>query len=477
MLPCPCTCGESVRHGSLINCPKFIKMNSQDRKNFCIQNNFCLRCMEKREPNHQRNCKAQGQLTCYTCRKLGHSTDHNYVTCSHFIQQQQNRNVTQQAQTVNFLHADEPDFDVQRDQEDYLNPNEEQYSENQHYSEEQDSEEQQHSEEDNHEYFDEEYDDQSDDIDDLQRQLIDDMEELSEEMNSASINFTQIETEDTDRRVAFRSKYFPNGYEESKFNLRKQLDSLKEFLIGLPSKCKGKNKEQLERDIERTINMIEVSENKIIINERDIQEMKDKIASNKKPEELLTRIKGLIEEYQLIKINKDSDNSTLYKDIVNEALKLYSVGQTFLGRIFVRVNIRDDSILNEDTHNLIRDGDIEVEIKDGKSYLLIPALLDDGATLSLLDVRLKNYLTLQFVGWKKSEVSTFEATKTIWLEEVSFNAVADNNDHHCILGNFTKKLEAKTICNQLSKELIKKELRLDKHPSVAKRIIWPKNLV
>ena len=109
---CPCGCGESVRHGSLINCPKFNKMNSQDRKNFCIQNNFCLRCVEKREPNHQKNCKAQGQLTCYTCRKLGNSTDHNYVTCGHFIQQQQNRSVAQQGQTVNFLHADQPDFDV-----------------------------------------------------------------------------------------------------------------------------------------------------------------------------------------------------------------------------------------------------------------------------------------------------------------------------------------------------------------------------
>merc|ERR1711973_330765 len=110
----------------------------------------------------------------------------------------------------------------------------------------------------------------------------------------------------------------------------------------------GKVFNELKKDIE----------NKITINEKDIQEMKDKIANNKKPEELLTRIKGLIEEYQLIKINKDSDNSTLYKDIVNEALKLYSVGQTFLGRIFVRVNVKDDSILNEDTHNLIRDGDI-----------------------------------------------------------------------------------------------------------------------
>ena len=78
-----------------------------------------------------------------------------------------------------------------------------------------------------------------------------------------------------------------------------------------------------------------------------------------------------------------------YTEIVDKALKLYNVGQTFLGRIFVRVNVKDDSILNEDTHNLIRDGDVEVEYKDGKPYLLIPALLDDGATLSLLDVRLK----------------------------------------------------------------------------------------
>ena len=100
--------------------------------------------------------------------------------------------------------------------------------------------------------------------------------------------------------------------------------------------------------------MIEVSENKITINENDIQELKDKIANNKKPEELLTRIKGLIEEYQSIRINKKSDNSALYKEIVDEALKLYSVGQTFLGRIFIRVNVKDDSILNEDTHNLIR---------------------------------------------------------------------------------------------------------------------------
>ena len=55
--------------------------------------------------------------------------------------------------------------------------------------------------------------------------------------------------------------------------------------------------------------------------------------------------------------------------------------------------------------------------------------------------------------------------------------MADNNNHHSILGNFTKRLEAKTTCNELSKELIRKELQLHKYPDVDKRIIWPKNKV
>ena len=148
----------------------------------------------------------------------------------------------------------------------------------------------------------------------MQRQLIEDMEDLCEEMDSASINFTKVQTEDTDRRVAFKEKYFPTGYEKSNFNLKQQLDSLKDFLIGLPNKCRSKNKDELRKDIEQTINMIEVSENKITINENDIQELKDKIANNKKPGELLTRIKGLIEEYQLIRIIKNSDNSALYRN-------------------------------------------------------------------------------------------------------------------------------------------------------------------
>ena len=100
-----------------------------------------------------------------------------------------------------------------------------------------------------------------------------------------------------------------------------------------------------------------------------MKELKKEIMKDGNQTKLMKKIQGVISDHQLVPVNRHSKNRKLYNNLVKDAVKLNEAGQTFLGRITVRINIKDESVLNADPHNLIRNNEVKTERKNGETYL------------------------------------------------------------------------------------------------------------
>merc|ERR1711915_1036299 len=216
-----------------------------------------------------------------------------------FINKQQQKQNQEGEQTVNFIGCDPEDDEETEDADE-----DEEVDIQQEAIDDQDDNDVQENE-DTHE-ADDEYDGDYDDNiyeeeDDTQLEALREIEETIQNLEAMSINFIAEE-----RKVAFQQEYFPEGYENSKYNVSKELEELKELIIS-KTKTKANKSKIIEKQLEETINLITQA-----TNVKEVKKLEEEILNDEHQSKLMKKIQGVISEHQLVPINRHSENKSLY---------------------------------------------------------------------------------------------------------------------------------------------------------------------
>ena len=216
----------------------------------------------------------------------------------------------------------------------------------------------------------------------------------------------------------------------------------------------------------------EVKEANEIKEDERVTEKEEEERSRGRRREIIERRKKNLETRLTMKtIDKNHKNKRLFQFLKNRAVALFNsvkIQKKYLGIVNMRVRLQET--FKSDPESLISNGDIDLETRDGVQYGLMPFLLDNGATCSVLDKALSSYIMKEDKDPVKSDISGIGGTVSGDKETCTFKIVADSGKNKKLGAIFVDSISNKQTMTKRAREIISKEFSMDQSQQEA--IAW-----
>ena len=177
---------------------------------------------------------------------------------------------------------------------------------------------------------------------------------------------------------------------------------------------------------------------------------------------IVKRKQNLESKASLIKMNKNHQNKELFNFLKDRAMKIFNCEpqqDKYLGVVKVRIELEKQH--EADLEDLIVDGDLEVEVRDGIAYGLIHVLIDNGASVSVLDEKLDSYIQKDDLEPTFSNISGIGGIVSGIKNNCAFKIIADTGEKKKIGATFMENITNQQTMSPRAKAVIINEFGMN----------------